>query len=76
MLDGIEGVMNLAAASGEDLATTSDIVTDALVVTAVSNVFNNVFSNMAVEGIVYTAGVLEADDFLGNIRYNGVVLEE
>lgn len=30
MLDGIEGVMNLAAASGEDLATTSDIVTDAL----------------------------------------------
>ena len=30
MLEGIEGIMNLAAASGEDLATTSDIVTDAL----------------------------------------------
>lgn len=30
MLGGIEGVMNLAAASGENLATTSDIVTDAL----------------------------------------------
>lgn len=30
MLNGIEGVMNLAAASGADLATTSDIVTDAL----------------------------------------------
>ena len=30
MLDGSEGVMNLAAASGEDLAATSDIVTDAL----------------------------------------------
>lgn len=30
MLLGIEGIMNLAAASGEDLATTSDIVTDAL----------------------------------------------
>ena len=30
MLSGIEGVMNLAAASGEDLAATSDIVTDAL----------------------------------------------
>lgn len=30
MLDGLEGVMNLAAASGEDLGTTSDIVTDAL----------------------------------------------
>ena len=30
MLDGIEGIMNLAAASGEDLASVSDIVTDAL----------------------------------------------
>ena len=30
MLSGVEGIMNLAAASGEDLATTSDIVTDAL----------------------------------------------
>ena len=30
MLNGIEGIMHLAAASGEDLATTSDIVTDAM----------------------------------------------
>lgn len=30
MLNGIEGIMNLAAASGEDLSRTSDIVTDAL----------------------------------------------
>lgn len=30
MYDGLPGVMNLAAASGEDLAQTSDIVTDAL----------------------------------------------
>ena len=30
MLSGIEGIMNLAAASGESLGTTSDIVTDAL----------------------------------------------
>lgn len=30
MLNGIEGIMSLAAASGESLATTSDIVTDAL----------------------------------------------
>lgn len=30
MLNGIEGVMNLAAAAETDLATTSDIVTDAL----------------------------------------------
>ncbi len=30
MLNGIEGVMNLAAASGEDLALVSDIVTDSM----------------------------------------------
>lgn len=30
MLNGIEGIMYLASASGEDLASTSDIVTDAL----------------------------------------------
>ena len=30
MMDGIEGIMYLAGATGEDLATTSDIVTDAL----------------------------------------------
>lgn len=30
MLDGISGIMNLAAASGEELATVSDICTDAL----------------------------------------------
>lgn len=30
MINGIEGIMSLAAASGADLATTSDIVTDAL----------------------------------------------
>ncbi len=30
MTEGIEGILNLAAASGEGLATTSDIVTDAL----------------------------------------------
>lgn len=30
MLGGIEGILNLAAASGTELATTSDIVTDAL----------------------------------------------
>lgn len=30
MMDGIEGIMHLAGATGEDLASTSDIVTDAL----------------------------------------------
>ena len=37
MLDGIEGIMNLAAASGEDLATTYDIVTDALTTLGLSD---------------------------------------
>ena len=36
MLEGIEGVMDLAAASGEELATTSDIVTDALTALSMS----------------------------------------
>lgn len=30
IVDGLDGIMNLAAASGEDLGTTSDIVTDAM----------------------------------------------
>ena len=30
MIDGLPGILNLAAASGESLANTSDIVTDAL----------------------------------------------
>ena len=30
MSDGLAGIMNLAAASGEELGSTSDIVTDAL----------------------------------------------
>lgn len=30
MVDGLDGIMSLAAASGTDLATTSDIITDAL----------------------------------------------
>ena len=30
IMDGLDGVMNLAAASGEDLATVSDIVTDSM----------------------------------------------
>ena len=30
MMDGLPGIMNLAAASGEELGLVSDIVTDAL----------------------------------------------
>ncbi|MBQ2633199.1 MAG: phage tail tape measure protein [Oscillospiraceae bacterium] len=36
MLGGIEGVMNLAAASGENLATVSDIMTDAMTAFGIS----------------------------------------
>lgn len=46
MLGGIEGVMNLAAASGEDLATTSDIVTDALTAFGMSAKDSNRFADV------------------------------
>lgn len=46
MLGGIEGVMNLAAASGEDLATTSDIVTDALTAFGLSAQDSSHFSDV------------------------------
>ena len=46
MLDGIEGIMNLAAASGEDLATTSDIVTDALTAMGLSAVDSGHFADI------------------------------
>ena len=46
MLSGIEGVMNLAAASGEDLATTSDIVTDALTAFGLSAQYSRHFADV------------------------------
>ena len=46
MLSGIEGVMNLAAASGEDLATTSDIVTDALTAFGLSAQYSGHFADV------------------------------
>ncbi len=46
MLGGIEGIMNLAAASGEDLATTSDIVTDALTAFGMSAVDSSHFADV------------------------------
>ena len=46
MLYGIEGVLNLAAASGEDLATTSDIVTDALTAFGLTAADTEKFSNV------------------------------
>ena len=46
MMDGLEGIMNLAAASGEDLATTSDIVTDALTAFGLSAKDSSHFSDI------------------------------
>lgn len=46
MISGIEGIMNLAAASGEDLATTSDIVTDALTAFGLSAGDSGHFANV------------------------------
>lgn len=46
MLSGLEGIMNLAAASGEDLATTSDIVTDALTAFGLNAADSNHFADV------------------------------
>lgn len=46
MLSGLDGVMNLAAASGEDLATTSDIVTDALTAFGLKAADSNHFADV------------------------------
>lgn len=46
MLSGIDGIMNLAAASGEDLATTSDIVTDALTAFGLSSADSGHFADV------------------------------
>ncbi len=46
MLNGIEGIMNLAAASGEDLAATSDIVTDALTALGLSAADSGHFADL------------------------------
>lgn len=46
MADGLAGVMNLAAASGEDLAATSDIVTDAMTAFGMSAEQSTYFSDV------------------------------
>lgn len=46
MMDGLEGIMNLAAASGEDLASTSDIITDALTAFGLSAKDSSHFSDI------------------------------
>lgn len=46
MMDGLEGIMNLAAASGEDLASTSNIVTGALTAFGLSAKDSSHFSDI------------------------------
>lgn len=46
MLSGLEGIMHLAAASGEELGTTSDIVTDALTAFGLSAQDSTRFANV------------------------------
>ena len=85
MLNGIEGIMNLAAASGEDLATTSDIVTDALTafgLTAedsghfadiLAAASSNANTNVAMMGetFKYCAPIAGADHRLGRPLHRG-----
>lgn len=49
MLDGLEGIMNLAAASGEDLAQVSDIVTDGLTAFGLSAKDSSHFADVLAE---------------------------
>lgn len=71
MLDGIEGVMNLAAASGEDLATVSDIVTDGLTAMGYaadqSSKFADVFAKTVTSSNTDVAGLGEAMKYTGSI---------
>ena len=46
MLNGIDGIMNLAAASGSDLAKTSDIVTDAITAFGMSAKDSGMFADV------------------------------
>lgn len=71
MLDGIEGVMNLAAASGEDLAIVSDIVTDGLTSMGYaadqSAKFADVFAKTVTNSNTDVAGLGEAMKYTGSI---------
>lgn len=71
MLVGIEGVMNLAAASGEDLATVSDIVTDGLTAMGYaadqSSKFADVFAKTVTNSNTDVSGLGEAMEYTGSI---------
>ena len=58
MLDGIDGVMNLAAAGGEDLASTADIVTGSLTAFGLSAKDSAHFADLLAAAAAYTnAGI-------------------
>lgn len=78
MLNGIEGILSLAAASGEDLATTSDIVTDALTAfnmkAADAGRFSDVLAAAASNANTTVSGMGEtfkyAGAMAGSLRYS------
>jgi len=61
MLSGIDGIINLTAASGENLATTSDIVTDALTAFELTAADSRHFANILADagGFWWTDGIRE-----------------
>lgn len=71
MLDGIEGIMNLAAASGEDLANVSDIVTDSLTAFGMSakdsSHFADVLASAMSNSNTDVAGLGEAFKYVGPV---------
>lgn len=71
MLQGLDGIMNLAAASGEDLATVSDIVTDGLTSMGYSAnesaKFSDIFAKTVTNSNTDVAGLGEAMKYTGSI---------
>lgn len=71
MLNGIEGILNLAAASGEDLAITSDIVTDALTAfkmkAADAGHFSDVLAAAAANANTTVSGMGETFKYAGSM---------
>ena len=53
MVAGLPGIMNLAAASGEDLASTSDIVTDALTAFGLAAQDSAMFSDVLALSLIH-----------------------
>ena len=71
MLGGIEGVLNLAAASGENLGTTSDIVTDALTAFGMkasdSTHFSDVLATAASNANTTVSGMGDTFKYVGSM---------